>query len=167
LTVFQFYFQKWTTPLIALAFFFAFGHHVGGATYWRCVCAVGKHTGCTPFATKNEDLGEMRFGMRQVATAELCAPIFSCSPPTFLTGSHRSRPSFVASVSIPGQPDVETGSVLYGSIVSQRDLTCCTSLDLQGRISSEQELGIGEVKEVHTYLHDLDEFVPPTSEPGP
>jgi hypothetical protein len=74
-TVFNFYLENWTSPVLSIAIFSLFGlTSEARATYWRGYCTVVKIFSWTPPVPKNEDLGETEFGARQLSMAEWCVP---------------------------------------------------------------------------------------------
>jgi hypothetical protein len=74
---FQFYFQHWASPILAITIFALFGlTSEAHATYWRGICAVGRIFGWKPSARKQDDIGEIRFGARQITMTEQCVFTF-------------------------------------------------------------------------------------------
>jgi hypothetical protein len=135
-SILSFYFNNWTSPILAIAIFALFGlTPEAWATYWRGFCTVSKHFGWTPPAPKHETLGEIQFSTRQITSTERCAlRSFALNFPAQKVCS-RSRPNFV--VSLGGGSDAEKGYELNRwSYLQISMLTPCASLEeTQGRAS--------------------------------
>jgi hypothetical protein len=101
---FIFYVQNWTSIVLALAIFGLFGlTRDARTTYWRGICVVGKRFGWTPPSPKSNDLGEMQFGARPIATMSLNlgSGCVHHSPLSALKAQYvhlRSLPSFIGPV---------------------------------------------------------------------
>jgi hypothetical protein len=127
--LFNFYFESWASPTLALAIFALFGlTSEARATYWRSFCSVAILFGWTPPAHKNEDLGEIEFGARQLTMTER----YALRPPVSRFSAYhfgfRSQSSLVASS--VGALDEEQGYGLKQRLTSENNtLRVCASLD--------------------------------------
>ncbi|KZV68525.1 STE3-domain-containing protein [Peniophora sp. CONT] len=115
-TLAQFYFNNWTSPVLAFVIFGLFGiTSEARASYWRIICTIGGWVGWKPTARTRkgqQSLGEIEFGARpqdmSLGDVEMgpgyALPLFEGS--FRLTCPSRSRrPSFVT----PGAPATDQG----------------------------------------------------------
>jgi hypothetical protein len=71
------YFQNWISPVLAVTIFALFGiTSEARATYWRGICAVGRLVGWEPPMRKQDKIGEIEFGARQITMTQLHVLIF-------------------------------------------------------------------------------------------